>query len=111
MKYVGIQTAIWKNKSKTVLLSLLFPFFFLLVYVLVFAFDAGFHIHSPYFWDYVYTNSGNALIISLPFLLIWFFIAFSFHKQLIFKFSGAKELQRKDAPQLYNIVENLCISR
>lgn len=38
-------------------------------------------------------------------------ISFWFHKQLIFAFSGAKNLERKDNPEIYNIVENLCISR
>jgi peptidase M48 len=30
---------------------------------------------------------------------------------LMFSFSGAKEVTRKEEPEIYNIVENLCISR
>lgn len=30
---------------------------------------------------------------------------------MIFSFSGAKPVTRKDEPEIYNIVENLCISR
>jgi heat shock protein HtpX len=29
----------------------------------------------------------------------------------MFSFSGAKELTRKENPEIYNIVENLCISK
>jgi heat shock protein HtpX len=29
----------------------------------------------------------------------------------MFSFAGAKELTRKENPEIYNIVENLCISR
>lgn len=111
MKYVGIQSSIWKNKFKTILLSVLFPVFFLLLFLLAFAIDGGMDFQNPYFWNYVYKSSGMALAISLPIIAIWFVIAFSLHRKLIFKFSGAKPVTRKDYPEIYNIVENLCISR
>ncbi|MCF7834802.1 M48 family metallopeptidase [Candidatus Gracilibacteria bacterium] len=38
-------------------------------------------------------------------------ISFFFYRKIIFKFSGARELTRKENPEIYNIVENLCISR
>ncbi len=41
---------------------------------------------------------------------IWI-VSFFFQKQLIFWFSWAKEITRKENPEIYNIVENLCISK
>lgn len=46
-----------------------------------------------------------------PILLVWCLISFAFHRQIIFAFSGAKPLERRICPDVYNIVENLCISR
>ena len=43
--------------------------------------------------------------------MIWMLIAFFFQRQLIFSFSGAKPITRQEHPEIYNIVENLCISR
>jgi heat shock protein HtpX len=50
-------------------------------------------------------------IILLPILVIRGLITFFFQKQIMFKFSGAEELTRTEHPEIYNIVENLCISR
>lgn len=46
-----------------------------------------------------------------PAILIWALVSFAFHRQLIFSFTGAKPITRKENPTIYNIVENLCISR
>ena len=41
----------------------------------------------------------------------WFAIAYASHHALIRLATGAKAIERKDAPALYNALENLCISR
>ena len=38
-------------------------------------------------------------------------VSFFLQKDIMFGLSGAKAITRKDNPELYNIVENLCISR
>lgn len=53
----------------------------------------------------------SSILLSLPIIIIWFFIAVFFQKQIIFSFSWAKEITRIENPEIYNIVENLCISR
>jgi heat shock protein HtpX len=53
----------------------------------------------------------SSSIISLPIIAIWFFIAVLFQRQIIFSFSGAIPITRQEDPEIYNIVENLCISR
>jgi heat shock protein HtpX len=42
---------------------------------------------------------------------IWFVIAYFTHQWLVRRATGAHGVTRADAPQLYNVLENLCISR
>ncbi len=42
---------------------------------------------------------------------VWFCIAFFFHQRMIDYATGSEGISRKDAPRLYNLLENLCISR
>lgn len=44
-------------------------------------------------------------------MLLWLIIGVFFQKQIIFAFTGAKILERNENKEVYNIVENLCISR
>src|SRR5438034_10314679 len=38
-------------------------------------------------------------------------IAYFFHQRMIDAMTGGQEVTRRDEPRLYNILENLCISR
>jgi heat shock protein HtpX len=51
------------------------------------------------------------MLCVIPAILVWFLIAFAFNKQIINAMTKSKGLERKDNPKIYNIVENLCISR
>lgn len=42
---------------------------------------------------------------------LWFVVAFLFHQAMIAMATGAKAVTREEAPNLYNALENLCISR
>lgn len=42
---------------------------------------------------------------------LWFVIAFLFHQHMIDAATGAGAVTRAEAPRLYNLLENLCISR
>jgi heat shock protein HtpX len=55
--------------------------------------------------------TGQIFIVLLPLIAIRGLITFFFQRQIMFGFSGAKELTRTENPEIYNIVENLCISR
>lgn len=46
-----------------------------------------------------------------PLIILIGLVSFFFQKQLIFSFSWAKAITRKENPEIYNIIENLCISR
>ncbi len=42
---------------------------------------------------------------------LWVVIAYFFHQNMIDAVTGGREVTRRDEPRLYNLLENLCISR
>jgi len=42
---------------------------------------------------------------------VWFVIAYRFHQKMIDFATGAAHLSRAESPRIYNLLENLCISR
>lgn len=100
-----LQTSIWSNRLKSLYLIALMPFL-VLVWIFLWFFFTYWRIDEIVLNE-IFTSS----LISLPILTIWFFIAVLFQRQIIFKFSWAKPITRKENPEIYNIVENLCISR
>jgi heat shock protein HtpX len=63
------------------------------------------------FWSVVFTDTIEVFLYTIPFLLLWLVIWILLQKKLIFAFSWAREITRKENPEIYNIVENLAISR
>lgn len=49
--------------------------------------------------------------VALVIAAVWFAIAYWIHHNLIRLATGAKPVDRRSAPQLYNALENLCVSR
>ena len=51
----------------------------------------------------------------LPFATVgtalWILIAYKFHQAMIDAVTGGREVTRQEQPRLYNLLENLCISR
>lgn len=117
MEAIGLQTAIWSNRLKTTLLLPLFP---LLVFGLVFVAvliqswnnpELSQLITNTESYSKAFSETLHIFTFLGPVILIWAGISFLFHRQLIFSFSGAVPVTRKEYPEIYNIVENLCISR
>ncbi len=100
--YKWIQSSIWSNKFRTTVLIILFPALLFWTIFLVFLLTWS---------NYPLDETIGIFYILWPILLIWLLISFWFNKQILFKFSWAKEITRKEEPEIYNIVENLCISR
>src|SRR5260370_6841544 len=44
-------------------------------------------------------------------LIVWIFIAYHSHQSMIDAITGGQEVSRREEPRLWNILENLCISR
>lgn len=139
MAVIGLQSAIWSNRFKTTVLLVLFPtLLFALIFLVEYALT--YNATSPYLTEieiqqfmaspdsldsYSSESKKNPVSTSHrafsetlsvftylgPVVLIWALVSFYFHRQLIFTFSGAKPIDRRSYPELYNLVENLCISR
>jgi len=113
MKYVGLQSQISSNNRKSILLLISFPILLLgLVWLFFFAINiflsdeiVSFNIdmvHSGFLYSIPYVTIG---------VIIWFLIAWFSHSSMIRRATGSKPLERKENKRVYNLTENLCISR
>ena len=110
----GLQTHIWNNELKSILLLIGFP---VLLALLLLGLTIGYvGLVEPV------RNADEAVSAVLyyytrvwVFALIgagaWFLIAWFLHQRIISSVVKSKSLSRKDAPEIYNLLENLCISR
>ena len=113
MAAYGLYTHIQSNKRRSV--TLLIGLFFL-VYVLVFAgalLAEALTRDAPL--DFLIRAAQYDFVMALPWAtlgtLIWIAIAYKFHQSMIDAVTGATEVSRAEQPRLYNLLENLCISR
>ncbi len=112
---IWLQSSIWANRTKSLILIVSFPVLLFGILFLVFLLLSMKWAVEPQTFE-VYAQESLALNLMAftylgPILLVWCLISFAFHRQIIFAFSGAKPLERRICPDVYNIVENLCISR
>ncbi len=128
---VGLNTYIWNNNLRSAALLVLYPFVMMAVvwaicWVLgmsmdqrgIARFSGGYspgYINSS---DHYYeaTVFANAVIARywptiLTVIAIWFMIAWFFHTSMIRKLAHSHPVTRKEEPELYNLLENLCISQ
>ncbi|WP_143961470.1 M48 family metallopeptidase [Litoribacter populi] len=109
-KFVGIQTQIWRNNIKSTFLLLGFP---LLVLAAVYAFYYFVLVDEYGNRDMSFIN--DSFVTTIPGVLIavgiWFGIAFLMHNRMISKAAGSRPLTRKENMRVYNLTENLCISK
>ena len=122
MKYVGIQTQIWRNNRNTVILLCTFPLLLLgmvlgaimmLDWVGYFCWDdkcpPGLQA-TTFHWDVI----KEIFFAVAPYVLwitaIWFIIAYFANVSIIRHATHARPLERKENVRVYNIVENLCIA-
>ncbi len=113
MASYGLYTHIQSNKRRSVLL--LIGLFFL-VYVLVFAgalLAEALSNDAPI--EVLLRLARYDFILALPWAtlgtLIWVGIAYKFHQRMIDAVTGSSAVTRAEQPRLYNLLENLCISR
>jgi heat shock protein HtpX len=113
MAAYGLYTYIHSNKRKSIALLI---GLFVLVYVMVFAgalLAEALTVNAPA--DYLIRAAEFDFIKAAPFAtvgaILWIVIAYFFHQSMIDAVVGAEEVTRREEPRLYNILENLCISR
>ena len=109
----GLYTHIQKNRLKSLLL--LFSFVLLIhavMFSLVLIFEALSYGGTV---AEIVETAVDDIRYAWPLGLIvagfWFVIAFFFHQHMIDFATRAKGIERRDEPDLYNALENLCISR
>src|ERR1700693_4421994 len=109
----GLYTHIRSNKRRSV--ALLIGLFFL-VYVMVYAgalTAEGLTGDAPL--DFLLQAALRDFVAALPWAtfgtVAWIFIAYHFHQSMIDAITGGYEVSRQEEPRLWNILENLCISR
>lgn len=114
MAAYGLYTHIQSNRRRSVMLLI---GLFLLVYLMVFA---GALLAEGYMggnrsFDDIMGRAWHDLVVVLPFATIgagiWIAIAWKFHQSMIDALTGGHEVTRVEQPRLYNLLENLCISR
>src|SRR6516225_7575161 len=110
----GLYTHIQSNKRRSI--ALLIGLFFL-VYLMTFAGalvgEAMTYDNVPL--DYLVNTALRDLIRALPWVtggtVLWIAIAYKFHQSMIDAVTGGREVSRQEQPRVYNLLENLCISR
>jgi heat shock protein HtpX len=130
MAAYGLYTHIAANRVRSLILL---AGLFLLVYVLVFAVALGFEgltyqapspVYSPAAGVWIDQGTSLAPIFEsawadllriLPWAslgaAVWIVIAYFWHQSLIDGVTGGHSVTREEQPRLYNLLENLCISR
>ena len=128
MKYVGIQTQIWRNNRNSILLLSLFPLIILvMVFSVILVLDYSGWLcsiveggcpadhatrmkYGTMHWPEVWEAFKTVLPYTLQIVGVWFIIAYCANTAIIRHATHAKPLERKDNLRVYNIVENLCIA-
>jgi heat shock protein HtpX len=114
MAAYGLYTHIASNKFRSMLLL---AGLFVLIYVLVFAgaLVAEVMSDSRRTVNFYLAAATHDLIKALPIATVasalWIVIAYFFHQKMIDALTGGHDVTRQEQPRLYNLLENLCISR
>ncbi len=114
MAAYGLYTHIASNRFRSMLLL---GGLFALVYAMVYAgaLVAEVMIYSNAPADYYLAAAARDLVKAFPYAtgaaVLWIVIAYFFHQSIVDAVTGGQDVTRQQAPRLYNLLENLCISR
>src|SRR6202521_4154950 len=114
MAAYGLYTHIASNRFRSMLLL---AGLFALVYVMVYAgaLIAEVMIYGGAPVDYYLAAAARDLIKAFPYAtgaaVLWIVIAYFFHQSIVDAVTGGEDVTRLQQPRLYNLLENMCISR
>ena len=114
MAAYGLYTHIASNKFRSMVLL---AGLFVLIYVLVYAgaLIAEVMINSDasvnYYLMAAAARPDDGVSLATGAAALWIVIAYFFHQNMIDAVTGGEDVTRKQQPRLYNLLENLCISR
>src|SRR5580692_1914372 len=105
MAAYGLYSHIQSNRRRSI--ALLVGLFFL-IYLMVYA--------GALVAEALSVDAGSDVLMQLAWrdflqAALWVAIAYYFHQNMIDALTGGREVTRAEEPRLYNILENLCISR
>ncbi|HZO45528.1 MAG TPA: M48 family metalloprotease [Xanthobacteraceae bacterium] len=110
----GLYTHIQSNKRRSIALLI---GLFLLVYVMTYAgaLLAEAMLAGDASLDWLLRAAWRDTIAASPWVTIgtlaWLAIAYKFHQKMIDALTGGHEVTRQEQPRIYNLLENMCISR
>lgn len=117
----GLRSHIWNNNLRSVLLLAGFPVLLVLLGLAVTWLTFG--LADPHAGGYAAKGAAadpvSAELARLPAIAawslglaaVWFAIAWIFHQSMINAATGARPITRKQEARVWNLLENLCISR
>jgi heat shock protein HtpX len=113
MAAYGLYSHIQSNRRRSVILLVgLFAMVYLMVYAGALVAEALSYDASINFYLH---KAWLDLIAAAPFAtigtILWIVIAYYFHQSMIDAVTGGHDVTRSEQPRLYNLLENLCISR
>lgn len=110
MAAIGLKSQIWNNNLRSLLLLALYPFILIGIFYLCGAVIGGMGNHpSPQGFANRVVAEYWPLVATIT--AIWFSIAWFFQTRMIRMVSHSRPVTRSEEPELYNMLENLCISR
>jgi heat shock protein HtpX len=112
MQSYGLRTHIWNNQLKSVLLLAGFPVLLCLIALGIAVFIAALDAQTidGGLRDAVAMLPGIIPIVAVV-TLVWWGIAWFANQGIVDAITGAKPVDRQAEPRLWNLLENLCISR
>ena len=113
MAAYGLYSHIQANKRRSAILLVgLFATVYLMVYAGALVAEALSYQASL---NYLLRKAWLDLLHAAPWAtagtIAWIFIAYYFHQSMIDAVTGGLDVTRAEQPRLYNLLENLCISR
>lgn len=117
MGAVGLQTHIWANNTRSVILLVTFPILLIGIVYGIQLILMGLGVlpgSGKGLGDdmaLAATWLGGTIPLALGIAAIWFAIAYFGSQAMVDALTGARKVERKTEPELYNLLENLAISR
>ena len=109
----GLYTHIQSNRRRSILLLIgLFFIVYLMVFAGALAAEAmSYDASLQWLLQRAWIDSVKAAPFATVGTALWILIAYKFHQSLIDMVTGGRDVTRQEEPRLYNLLENLCISR
>lgn len=119
---VGLKTHIWNNNIMSMVLLGMFPALFIFISWFMITVSGmfqhmgetgeGFNLQT---FSVASSLGQEQTILISPYIfggvLVWFAIAWLFHTRMIRRLTHSNPVDRTSHPKLYNMLENMCISR